>query len=80
MIKGLDTEKLREFIACVEQMHFSAFVSPTKKIVSARSSCKTISMMSFLFFFTPPMKLSDRKMQLITRAKSQGLTTALKAS
>ena len=36
-------------LASGEQTHFSAFVSPAEKIGSAISSCKTISVTSFLF-------------------------------
>ena len=36
--------------------------------------------MSFLFFFTRPMKLSDRKMLLKTSGKSRGPTTASEAA
>ena len=43
-------------LACGEQTHFSAFVSPAEKIASAISSCKTISVTPFLFIFTQPMK------------------------
>ena len=59
---------------------FFASCFTSEKIASAISSCKTISVTSFLFFFTRPMKLSDRRMLLITRAKSQGQTTALQVA
>ena len=63
----------REALACEQQMYFR---SSLRKITSAISSCEAISVTSILFFLTRPMKLSDRKMLLITRAKSRGPPTA----
>ena len=54
---------------------FPVVASLPPKIASVISSCKTISVMSFLFFCPQPIKLSGRKIQLITRAKSRGPPT-----
>ena len=63
-------------LACEQQTHFRSSLFSLRKIAPAISSSKTISVTSFLFFFTRPMKLSDRKMLLKTRGKSRGPTTA----
>ena len=64
-------------VACEQQTYFRSFL---QKITSAISSCETNSVTPFLFFFTRPMKLSDRKVLLITRAKSRGPKTASEAA
>ena len=68
------------WLACEQQTHFWSSLLSLRKIASAIASCKTISVTSFFFFFTRPMKLSDRKMLLNTRGKSRGLTTASEAA
>ena len=67
-------------LAFEQQTHFRSSLLSLRKIASAISSCKTISMTSFFFSFTRPMKLSDRKMLLNTRGKLRGLTTASEAA
>ena len=54
---------------------FPVVASLPPKIASAISSCETISVTSFLFFCPQPIKLSDRKIRSITRAKSRGPPT-----
>ena len=60
---------------CELQTYFGSWLLTAPKITSSISSCKTISVTLFLFFCPQPIKLSDRKMRLITRAKSRGPPT-----
>ena len=47
------------WLAFEQQTHFRSSLLSVRKIASAISSCKMISVTSFFFFFTRPMKLSD---------------------